>query len=298
MNILIIIVNYNSCQSTVECLTSLDSLKYNDLQIKTLVVDNKSEDATVQVIRKDFPQVLLIENKKNEGFAEGNNIGLRWGLAHKFDYFLILNNDTVVSPGLLINLIKAANQNPKAGLFSPKIYFQAGFEYHLDRYNKSDRGKVIWYAGGQIDWKNIITSHKGVDEVDKGQYDNLEETDFATGCCMFIKKEVLEKIGLFNPKYFLYWEDTDLSWRAIKAGYKVIYTPEAFLWHKNAGSTHSGSYLHDYYLSRNRLLFGWYYASFRTKIALFRESVRLSKNGRKGQRRGIKDFLWGHFGPE
>ena len=172
-----------------------------------------------------------------------------------------------------------------------------GSEFHKDRYKKAEIGRVIWYAGGTIDWKNMIASHRGVDEVDKGQYEKLEKTDFASGCCVMIKREVLVKIGLFDEKYFLYYEDNDLCQRAKIAGYEIYYQPNAILWHKNAGSTGgSGSILQDYYITRNRLLFGFKFAALKTKLSLVKESLGLMLNGRQWQKKGALDFYLNCFG--
>ncbi|KKQ34533.1 MAG: putative glycosyltransferase [Microgenomates group bacterium GW2011_GWA2_37_6] len=158
-------------------------------------------------------------------------------------------------------------------------------------------GKVIWYAGGAIDWENVIGNHKGLDEVDKGQFDEDGETKMATGCCFLVKKEVLEKVGLYDDRYFLYFEDADFSERVKKAGFKIFYAPKSIIWHKNAQSSGgSGSSLQDYFTTRNRLIFGYTYAPMRTKIALFRQSLNLILKGRPWQRRGIIDFYLGRLG--
>ena len=114
---------------------------------------------------------------------------------------------------------------------------------------------------------------------------------------MLIKKEVLQRIGLFDEKYFLYYEDSDLSQRVKKVGYKIVYAPKAILWHKNAGSAGgSGSTLQDYYITRNRLFFGLQYVPFRAKLALVKESIVLLIKGRSWQKRGILDFYLGKLG--
>jgi Predicted glycosyltransferases len=143
---------------------------------------------------------------------------------------------------------------------------------------------------------NILTSHRGVDEVDKGQYDKQRETDFTSGCAMFVRQEVFKKVGLFDKRYFLYLEDVDFCQRARRTGFKVIYTPRARLWHANAASSAVGGPLQDYYITRNRMLFGIRYAPWRTKIALFKESVKLLFAGRQWQRIGIRDFYLRKFG--
>ncbi|MEM4230386.1 MAG: glycosyltransferase, partial [Candidatus Pacearchaeota archaeon] len=171
------------------------------------------------------------------------------------------------------------------------------FEFHKKRYKKEDLGKVIWFAGGKMDWQNVIGLHIGVDEIDKGQFEKISEIDFASGACMLIKSDVFKKIGKFDERYFLYYEDSDFCQRAKKTQYKIIYNPKAILWHKNAGSTGgSGSELQDYYLTRNRLLFGMKYAPYKSKLALLKESISLLAKGRKWQKRGVKDFYFGNFG--
>lgn len=293
--VFIIILNFNGKKDTLDCLETIRELVIKDWELGVIVVDNNSRDGSVKAIKKKFPSVIIIENKRNLGFSEGNNCGLRYALKNDADYCLVLNNDTFVEKNLLIQLIKAAKKEKKNGILSPKIYFAPGFEYHKNRYQKSERGKVIWYAGGLMDWRNILASHRGVDEVDKGQYQQTQETEFCTGCCFLIKKEVLEKVGLFDKKYFLYWEDNDLSQRAKKAGFKCLFVPQAIIWHKNAGSSRSGSPLQDYYLTRNRLLFALKFASLRSKIALLKESVIELFQGRKWEKRGIIDFYFGCF---
>ena len=179
---------------------------------------------------------------------------------------------------------------------TPKIYFAKGHEYHKDKYKKEDLGKVFWYAGGYTDWDNVTSIHRGVDEVDHGQYDKIEEIQFATGCCMLLKKEVFEKVGLFDDRYFLYYEDADLNERIKRAGYKIYYVPTAILIHINAASSGgAGNSLQDYFITRNKILFGMTYAPLRTKLALIRESISLLRIGRPNQKLAIRDFYLHKF---
>lgn len=149
---------------------------------------------------------------------------------------------------------------------------------------------------GDIDWANVYGTNHGVDEVDRGQYDKTKETDFATGSCMFLRCKALDDVGLLDEKYFMYFEDADLSQRMEKSGWKILYAPKATLWHKVAQSSAIGGELNDYYITRNRLLFGMRYAPLRTKFALVRESIKLAITGRKWQRVGARDFYLGRFG--
>ena len=294
--IAIVILNWNGKEDTLECLKSLEKLKTGKkYQLQTFVVDNASVDGTVEAIKERYENINVIKNRENLGFAEGNNVGIRKALRNESDYIVLLNNDTITDANLLINLLASLEESPQVGIVSPKIYFAKGFEFHKGRYKKSDLGRVIWYAGGKIDWDNILGSHRGVDEVDKRQYDQSSQTDFATGCCMAIRSEVFKKIGLFDREYFLYLEDMDLCQRAKKAGFEILYSPKGHLWHKVARSSGIGSGLNDYYITRNRLLFASKYASVRAKLALLRESLALLINGRNWQRRGVLDFYFGNF---
>lgn len=297
-SVFVSLLNFNGEKNTLECLESLRKINFGDIDLTILVVDNAStESLNLESDLRGKIKIKVIKNKKNLGFSGGNNVGIKYALENKADYVLILNNDTYVDSNFLTELLKAAEEDKKIGILIPKIYFAPGFEYHKDRYSEKEKGKVFWYAGGKMDWKNIIGSNRGVDEVDKGQFDKTEETEIATGCCMLIRKEALENAGYFDEDYFLYYEDADLTMRAKNKGFKVVYVPKSVVWHKNAGSAGgSGSVLQDYYITRNRLLFGFKYASIRAKLALFRESLVLLFKGRKWQKCGVIDFYLERFG--
>lgn len=152
---------------------------------------------------------------------------------------------------------------------------------------------MFWYAGGLIDWKNILPHHRGVDEVDRGQFNKSEPTQFVTGCATLLSKKAYENLGLYDPVYFAYFEDADFSIRAQKMGYKLIYAPKAILWHKNAATFGgSGSPFQDYFISRNRLIFGLRHAPVRAKFALLREALRFVIKGPSRRRKAIIDALF------
>ena len=297
-HVVISLLNFNGLKNTLACLASLKNIKTDNFKFTIVAVDNPSkEEFDLKSISLGSIRLVVIKNSKNLGFSGGNNVAIKYALEIKADYVLILNNDTYVDKNFLEELLKVAETDNKIGISVPKIYFAPGFEFHKDRYSQKEQSRVFWYAGGEMDWANVIGHHRGVDEVDNGQYDKTQETEIATGCCMLIKKEVFEKIGLFDDKYFLYYEDSDLSMRAKSKGFQVVYVPASIIWHKNAGSAGgSGSLLQDYYITRNRLLFGFRYASLRSKLALFRESLFVLLKGRKWQKRGIIDFYLRRLG--
>lgn len=299
----IIIINYGekSLIDTSACLKSLQDLEYKGFEYHNYVVTYGEESAEnihhfSSKISDQYPNTIIIEQKGNLGFAKANNIGVEKALADNCDYVLLLNNDTVAHSGFLENLFNYLEHNEEVGAISPKIYFAKGCEYHKTRYQDSQLGKVIWYAGGKIDWNNIYTPHIGVDAVDNDQYNNIFETDFISGCCVLLPRQVIEKVGMLNIDLFMYWEDIDLSKRIQDAGYKTIYYPQSHIWHKNAGSSGVGSALHDYFMTRNRLWFGMKYANSKTKFALFRESIKQLFSASDWIKKGVKDYYFGKMG--
>lgn len=291
-HVFVSLLNFNGLRNTLACLESFKNIKIDNFKLTMVVVDNFSEEKfdLKSNFLGDIP-LVVIKNSKNLGFSGGHNVAIKYAFGNGADYVLILNNDTYVDHNFLTELLKAAEKDKSVGILVPKIYFAPGFEFHREKYSVKEQGKVLWYAGGEMDWANVIGHHRGVDEVDKGQYDKAEETEIATGCCMLIKKDVFDRVGMFDDKYYLYYEDADLCLRAKKKDFKVMYVPKSIVWHKNAGSAGgSGSVLQDYYITRNRLIFGFRFASIRSKLALFRESLSLLFRGRQWQKRGVLDF--------
>lgn len=297
----IVILTLNNRELLEEEFKLFKKLDKKKLDIELVVVDNASKDGTDQLLKEtdlDGIELKVITNKVNQGFALGNNQGIKYALKNNPQYILLLNDDMVFEKNFLEKLVDFANNNPKYGIISPKIYFAKGHEFHKDRYNENEKGKVIWYAGGSIDWDNIYTSHDRVDEVDQGDKENIKGVDVASGACMLVRSEVFKKLGGLDEKLFLYWEDTEFTQRAIRDEFKAVYNPNVYLWHKVSSSAGgSGSPSNDYFLIRNRYYFANKYAkSLRTKFAVFRDTVKLIFNGRPWQRLGALDALIGKMG--
>jgi hypothetical protein len=291
MKIGTIVLNYNGWKDTLECIESLKRSQKYLKGIEIIVVDNNSTDESLSHLPK-IKGISLIRNKENLGYSGGNNIGIKYALKNQCDFILIINNDTYVDELFFKNLFISQQIDD---IVSPKIYFAPGFEFHKERYSKNELGKVIWYAGGKIDWKNILGVHIGVDEVDSGQFDKINKTDFATGACMIIKSEVFEKVGYFDERYFLYLEDMDFCVRAKKEGLGISFMPKAVIWHKNASSSGgSGSRLQDYYITRNRLLFAFKFAKLKAKLAVLKQTTLQA--GSSVKRHALIDFLTFKFG--
>ncbi|HEY3347255.1 MAG TPA: glycosyltransferase family 2 protein [Nitrospirota bacterium] len=222
----IIVLNYNRKDDTLDCLRSLYQMDYPEF--KVVVVDNASTDGTPDAVRAAYPQAEVIVNPANLMFAEGNNVAIRQSLAGGADYIMLLNNDTVVANGLVTALVSAMEEEPRAGLAAPMIYYYTGSQAQPER---------IWYAGGIVSFARGLTAHRGIREFDDGKYSRVEETGYITGCCMMARRGCLAEVGLLDPAYFMYAEDADLSLRAGRAGWKLLFVPGGKVWHKVSASS-------------------------------------------------------------
>lgn len=221
----IILVNWNGKAVTLACLDSLAKVTYKNLM--TIVVDNASSDDSVQAIQEAHSDVVVLAQKTNLRFAGGNNVGMKYAFEHGehgAELICLLNNDTTVDKDFLTHLVSRLQSDTTIGMVAPKIYYDG--EPHR-----------IWFAGGQISMWTGTMKHTGIREVDTGQYDTSKEIDYATGCCILTKKEVVEKVGMLDESYFMYTEDADWSMRVRRAGYSIMYEPKAKVWHRLSVST-------------------------------------------------------------
>ena len=195
----------------------MSRLTYPNLKI--IVSDNGSTDGTIEFVKADYPDVVLLENGRNLFWAGGNNVGIQRAIEDGADYIMLLNNDIIVDPEMVGTLVEVGKSDTHIGMLGPKIY------YYGDN-------KQLWYAGGRISLWRGIARHIGIREIDRGQYDKVVSTDYITGCALMVKRQVVEKIGLVDPVYIAYGEDMDWSYRARLAGYQLKYVPASMLWHK------------------------------------------------------------------
>lgn len=278
----IILVNYNGYEDTIECIDSLKNTKYSCYEL--IVVDNgstkKPSQYQIDIINENC---IFISNDKNLGFSGGNNLGIRRAIKDGCDYVLLLNNDTIVEPDFLNNLVDEAVDHPEAGLVCGKI------RYFYDK-------NRIWYAGGEFDFKRCMASHTLWNKIDTDESLQTREITFATGCLMLIPIDVIKSVGELSEDYFLYVEDTDYCCRVLKAGYTIRYCNGAVIYHKVNASTGTGSLLSQYYTTRNTLmlikrfstnkLYGYLYFIYR----LTKEIINRKKNV-KCCFCGVFDFL-------
>jgi GT2 family glycosyltransferase len=293
----LVTVNFNGAKDTLELLATLKTIDFSGLEYNIVVVDKTPDSWIGDQIGQNFPHLDIIQAGCDKGFAGSYNYGMRYAAAWGADYIMIINNDTLVGdPQIVKKMIAVLDDKEDARVVSPKIYFAKGFEFQ-DRYAKKDLGKVLWYAGGNFDWANVRSVHRGIDEVDTGIYRQTEKTGFVSGCCLMVRRHTLEKFGYFNEDYFAYFEDNEWQQRILQGGGLLYYCGNTHIYHKVSQTMGLGSPQTDYLLTRNRLYFTFKYASLRTKFAVFRELLRQLISGREAQKQGIIGFIKGIHGP-
>ena len=296
MKLAVILVNYNGEKYNKACIESI--LANSGIEeLKIIVADNASQDNSMRLLEMQYAgddRLELLRLDDNYGFSRANNEGIRrageWGA----DAVLLLNNDTEAAPDLLSRLLECAKRHP-GSVIVPKICY-------------SDDRNRLWSAGGRFSPVIKKARHIGLDERDEGQYEQERGIDFATGCCLWIPGEVIEKAGTLDERFFLYYEDTEYSFRLKKAGVSICYCPAAVLYHKVGASTRGAdSALCAYYIARNWLLcsrlhlgrryplFIAYYALNRTACCLL-WLMRGKKELILATLRGIGDYRRGLFG--
>ena len=233
----IIILNWNGKEDTIECLESLKHITYPNYEI--LLVDNGSTDGSVECFRERYPGMEIIENGENLGFAEGNNVGIRRAMDEGVDYVLLLNNDTVVNPEFLTELIEVSENNSLIGIVGPKIYYYQSKQ-------------IIHFAGGRLNLWTGKPSHIGINEIDSRKHDTIKEVDFITGCAFLIKCKLINDVGALDKTFFCYLEEIDLCLRAKKTGAKMCFVPKSKVWHKISKTSEKHTGFFEYYDTRNR----------------------------------------------
>lgn len=219
----IIVLNWNGKKFLKNCLDSLAKLTYS--QVEIIVVDNSSTDGSQEFVKTNYEKVILIENKENCGFAKGNNIGFK---ASTGDYILILNNDTIVTPNFLKPLINDFENNPKIACLQPQI------RLFKDK-------QVLDGVGAFLTFTGFLYHFGYLKDRTQAKYNKKMKIFSAKGACIFLRRKVIERVGLFDEDFFIFFEETDLCFRLWLAGYLVMYEPESVIYHLGGGDTSSSN---------------------------------------------------------
>ncbi len=212
-----IVLNWNAHAATARCLASVLTSEWPALRV--YCVDNGSTDGSMDVLPPQFPSVTFIPTGANLMYAGGNNAGMERALADGADYVLVINNDTTVAPDMIAQLVRALDETPNAGFASPKIYYM-------------DRPDVVWSAGGGVNMWLGRTWHDGLRQKDGPAFADRRDVGYLTGCAIMARRCVLEQIGLLDTSYVLYAEDADWCLRARRAGWRLLFVPDAHMWHE------------------------------------------------------------------
>ncbi len=254
VRVVTIVLNWNRCADTLACLASVRAMTH---PTEIVVVDNGSTDASVAAIRAAYPDVAILETGANLGYAAGNNVGFDAVRRQtESDAVLLLNNDTIAAPEMLAHLVAEYEATGGKAVIGPEVRY-------------ADEPRIIWCVGGTIDWRRGYTTNIGIGTEARAPAPPTD-VPFVVGCAMLIPVAALRRIGGFDPRYFMYWEEVDWCVRARKAGYRARVAPEAVLYHKVSRGDERPSPRVLYYLTRNRLLL------LRTHLPWYRQPLALS----------------------
>ncbi len=285
----VITLNWNRCSDTLEFLASLRQSHYPNQPC--IVVDNGSSDGSAQIIAENYPEVEIICNTSNLGFAGGFNVGLRRALTQSVEYVFVVNNDTWLAPNTLSALVLEA-EDPQVGAVAPVIFY-------------ATQPDKIWSAGAG---RNPLTLDLTDNHNRRRIFTQPLAVEFISGCAMLIKRRVLEQVGLFDEKFFMYYEDSDYCLRIRQANFKLLVTPQAKLWHKvSVSSEGSDSPTERYWMGYSSVLFfrkhltwwQWPIILFWRTLSTLRTVGRLSYAGQfqsaRAYLRGEKDAWLAKF---
>lgn len=239
-----VVLNYRAVDDVVRCVASLRRSDYRHQSL--VVVDNGATEDTIRRLSTELPTTTVLTSRENLGYAGGNNLGIDHALARDADLVWILNPDTEVEASTLALMVDVMQDHPTAGIVGCRI---------LDGRVPGD---VVWSNGEDIRWEEGgATSHRDAGTRDRElPADGPFPTDYVTGACMLVRRDVFEQVGLLPERYFLYFEETDFNVRASRIGWRLLIEPRARLRHFQRSYSHLPSARYVYYYVRNRVLFG------------------------------------------
>ena len=239
--VVIILVNWNSYHDTLQCVDSIMESTYKNFKI--IVVDNGSVDESVERLKERENEYHLILSKDNTGFTGGNNFGIECAMSMDADFILLLNNDTFIETSAIEIMIDSFKSDTSVGVVTPKIYF------HPDRH-------LLWAAGTSFQQGKLSCNNLGYNSEDKEEFNQRIYLDYAVGCALLIRRDVIDSVGVLTEDYFCNYEDADFGLRVNQHGYKILYEPSAIVWHKeaaSAGGNDNPQYV--YYQTRSAFVF-------------------------------------------
>lgn len=214
----IVLTHGGAEEITADCIDSLLAQDYGALTV--LLVDNASFDGSGERLRNRYPDIEYLGTGANHGYTGGNNRGMRHAIERGADFVLVLNNDTVLDPCCVTQLVRSAHRADRVGVVAPKILFW-------------DDPARIWFAGGDFSFARAMGQHRREKELDDpNEAPRLDDITFATGCCFLMPAGVARALGGFHEDYFMYCEDVELSLRLVRSGYRMYYQPAARLLHR------------------------------------------------------------------
>ena len=234
----VIIVTYNADRFIADCFGSLSGVNRDGLDVETIVIDNASKDGTVERIRREYPWATVIANPANDGFAGGNNIGMRLAMEHGAEYVYLLNHDTEITPDFLVEAIRVMEADPMIGAAQSLLLLSP----EKGIVNSTCNALHFLGLGYCMDYRRAVES---VDRV------SVREIAYASGAGAAYRIAALRQVGLFDDSFFMYHEDLDLCWRMRLAGWKNVIAPRSLVYHKYEFSKSIAKY---YYMERNRYI--------------------------------------------
>lgn len=281
LKVAVVVLCYNGVELTEGCLESIQKQDYSDLEV--ILVDNGSKDGTIPIISEKFPRALWIQNGENLGYALGNNKGIEYAFNRGVEAIFLVNNDTRLKPSCISTLMKTMQNDQGIGILGPMVYTW-------------DENKTISSAGGRVNWRMAHAENIGMGEIDTGQYPS-GEVDFLNGCGILVSRKVIEKVGGLDPKFFMYWEETDWCLRVKKAGYKIYFEAKGEMEHKASIVSRELGPTTLYYLTRNRFLFFYRHTPFASKSMALLHALDgtlrgINENRRAGKPAHAKAMQW------
>lgn len=237
----VVILSCNQLAFTLDCIHSVEESNGAPYTMLSILVDNGSDDGTPNIVRTRYPRVRVIENGTNLGYAGGNNVGIRQALACGASHIMVLNNDAALTSGCLVPLVTTLDASPEVGIVTPLIIEPTSEPW-------------IGSLGTRIDPRTAAVTHlRGSEAARLADLGIPVDVDSAHGAAMMTRRDVLERVGLFDEAYYLYFEETDWCLRARELGYRIQAIPASSVRHRRSATAGRNSNLIDYYMTRNHI---------------------------------------------